>query len=135
MAHKQSTYLADGTLAMVRPGDSVSGRINQVFDRYAMILKRDTRDTLRLFTPDEQRAMLAACWGWEMDPAAAIPGGIAADVGDSTPDELGLANADEQDALLAKLATLNAGQQMCLAEWIEGERIKAGAASAEVEDA
>ena len=134
MAQKQSTYLADTTLAMIRPGDSVSGRINQLFERYAEILKRDTRDTLKLFTPEEQRAMLAACWSWRMEPAAAIPGGIAADVGDSTPDELGLGSEAEQDLLLEKLATLTAGQQMCLAEWIEGERIKAGAASPDPED-
>lgn len=134
MARRQTLYIADETLAMVRPGDSLSGRINKLAGRYAEILRRDTRDTLRLFTPDEQRAILSACWSWAMEPAATIPGGIAADVGDSPHDELGLQSEAELDALLRKLATLTTGQQMCLAEWIEGERNKAGVAGAEVED-
>ena len=135
MAARTSIYLADETRAMARPGDSLSGRINQLAGRYAEIIRRDTRNTLKLFTPEEQRAILSACWSWMMEPAATIPGGIAADVEDSSPDEIGLADEAEQDALLAKLAALTTGQQMCLAEWIEGERNKAGAASSDPEDA
>lgn len=123
MAQRQSTYLTDSTLAMVRPGDSVSGRINGIFDRYAEMLKRDTRETLKRFSKKEQQAILIACTSQNMDQAASIFGSLAVEVGDSTPEEIGLTGA-EQEALIDRLGLLTAGQQLCLAEWIEGERTK-----------
>lgn len=37
MAEKRTVYLTPETLAMVRDGESLSGRINDVFERYAAL--------------------------------------------------------------------------------------------------
>jgi hypothetical protein len=104
---------------MIRPTDTVSGRINSVFDRYAEMLKRDTRATLRLFSQKELDAILIACTDWKMIPAAIIPGGISVELDNFEANDLGLTPKEQQE-LTSTLAGLSTGQHLCLAEWIEG---------------
>lgn len=37
MAEKRTVHLTYQTLSMIRPGESLSGRINDIFERYAVL--------------------------------------------------------------------------------------------------
>lgn len=39
MSEKRTVYLTPETLALVRPGESLSGRLNDVCQRYALLLQ------------------------------------------------------------------------------------------------
>ena len=38
MAEKRTVYLTEQTLALVRPGESLSGRLNDICERYALLV-------------------------------------------------------------------------------------------------
>lgn len=39
MGEKRTVYLSEQTLALVRPGESLSGRLNSIVERYALLLQ------------------------------------------------------------------------------------------------
>lgn len=39
MAEKRTVYLSEQALALVRPGESLSGRLNAIVERYALLLQ------------------------------------------------------------------------------------------------
>lgn len=64
MAEKRSVYLSSRALAMPRRCDSLSGRINQVCDRYSALLMERGPPLRAMFSDDEWSALLDACAAW-----------------------------------------------------------------------
>lgn len=62
MASKNiSIYVTDRTLSGVRPGESVSPRLNRIVDRYLELVEQDASYVREGFT-DEQWPLLVAAW-------------------------------------------------------------------------
>jgi hypothetical protein len=114
MSEKRSVYLSDRALALPRARDSLSGRLNQVADRYTELIRRE-RDALRAqFTAAEWQTLLDACSHATADnPACVIPGSAALFVADHAR-----AGADV-GALPGILATLSPALCFVLQELIE----------------
>jgi hypothetical protein len=94
----------------------LSGRLNQVADRYTELIRRE-RDSVRaLFTAAEWQTLCDACADWRPDPASVVPGGAALCVAD-----LARAGVD-CGALAGKLAELSPACCFVLHELIEEEQ-------------
>jgi hypothetical protein len=116
MAEKRSVYLSDRALSLPRIGESLSGRLNQVADRYAELIRRE-RDSVRaLFTAAEWQILCDACADWRPDPASVIPGGAALCVADAARDGVNVG------ALKEKLFELTPARCFVLCELIEEGR-------------
>lgn len=116
MAKRTSTYLTDHTLRIAGDGDSLSGALNRIVDRYGEICRR-----LRVedqFTPAELDALRAVANGWLADPAATIAGGLALEVADADPEQLEAFDVDRA-ALLGKLRALDYAHEVALVDAIE----------------
>lgn len=48
----KSVYLTDRSMSALRPGEALSGRVNQVVDRYLKIIELTRRDARAFFTPE-----------------------------------------------------------------------------------
>lgn len=118
MPKRVSTYLSDHTLRFIGETPSMSGRLNQIIDRYAEIMRRDTNDLLKRFTDAELFAVRAACHSWFAEPAAAVPGGIRLEVLDADGSELAMSPA-QVTALADKLASLTTAEEITLLEWAQ----------------
>jgi hypothetical protein len=68
MADKRSVYLSAQALRLVRPLDSLSGRLNQVCDRYAELIRQHGPPIRASFTAAQWGALLDACAAWCADP-------------------------------------------------------------------
>ena len=53
MSEKRTVYLTPETLSLVRPGESLSGRINDVFARYAAL--REHLQHVQMFATSDYR--------------------------------------------------------------------------------
>lgn len=116
MAKRTSTYLTDRTLQVAGDGDSLSGSINRIIDRYGEICRR-----LRVedrFTSAELDALRAVANGWLAEPAATIAGGLALEVADANPDAFEAFNVDRR-ALLSKLRDLDYAHEVAMVDSIE----------------
>ena len=56
----KSVYLTDRSMSALRHGEALSGRMNQVVDRYLKIIELTRRDALAFFTPEHWAVMLEA---------------------------------------------------------------------------
>jgi hypothetical protein len=113
MSEKRSVYLSDRALALPRARDSLSGRLNQVADRYTELIRRE-RDAVRaLFTAAEWQTLCDACADWRPGPASVVPGGAALCVAD-----LARAGVDCR-SLLGKLLVMTPAGCFVLQELIE----------------
>lgn len=100
---------------------TVSGRVNDVLDRYGLIIELSRRAVLKNFTADEMGLIRTVCQGWatKTEAAALLIGGIAANIEDGA---LPGGDIDGQDvsALLEKLTVLSPAEELALIEWLEG---------------
>lgn len=116
MAKRTSTYLTDRTLQVAGDGDSLSGALNRIVDRYGEICRR-----LRVedrFSSAELDVLRAVANGWLAEPAATIAGGLALEVADTESEEFEAFDVDRA-ALLSKLNDLNFAEEVALVDGIE----------------
>lgn len=125
MAKRTSTYLTDRTLQIAGDGDSLSGALNRIVDRYGEICRR-TRVEDR-FTPAELDALRSVVNGWLAEPAATIAGGLALELEDAGP-EIGDQFGIDRAALLGKLRALTFAEEVALVDAIERYWRKVGEA-------
>ena len=52
MSKAKSVYLTERSMSALRPGDSLSGRLNQIVDRYMAVVD-DGRDSIMLQIGDD----------------------------------------------------------------------------------
>jgi hypothetical protein len=80
MARKVSVYLSDRALALPRVNDSLSGRLNDVADRYTEILLHEGRTIRERFLPHQWPWLVDALRDWQPGSAAAIIGSLEREV-------------------------------------------------------
>lgn len=116
MAAKRSLYLTDTTLSLMRRIDSCSGRVNEVSDRYAEMLRQETGRIRALFTTHEWQRMADALADWTREQsAAAIVGAIEAKLAQS-------AITAEHSALQLRVSAMRPADRIILAELLERHR-------------
>jgi hypothetical protein len=120
MGKKTSIYLTDELRAKLRldAGRGISEAIHMAVDRYQEIVGSERRRLEALFTPEEWNAMRSACNGTMWVPAAAIRGGVLANIEDTYEAEVAEYGA-ERGALIEKLRGLTVAQQFALVEMLE----------------
>jgi hypothetical protein len=115
MARKSTIYLTDRAEAVLGGGESLSGSINRIADRYYEIVRRSRID----LPPAELNAVRDALNGWLAEPAATIAGGPALEVEDALPDGLAERHGINGPALVAKLRGLTYAQEIALVDAVE----------------
>lgn len=115
MARRTTIYLSDRTEAVLSGGDSLSGTINRIADRYHEILRRSR---VKL-TPAELDAVRDALNGWLAEPAATIAGGPALEVEDALADGLAERHGIDGRELVATLRGLTYAQELALVDAVE----------------
>lgn len=128
MARKSSVYITDRAervIGELPEGDSLSGRINAIADRYGEIIDRARRQVLRDLTENELLAVrtVSASWATRHEPAGVLLGGLAAEVEDACIaggdlHDQGWTGTDAQ-AIVAKLQAMTPAEQLALIEWLE----------------
>lgn len=112
MATKKGIYFADAAERLL--GEISSGRVNQVLDRYAEILRRERVE--QLFAAPEWSALRDMLNGVISEPAGMIRGSLAMGWEDSLEDGI----AEKWDvapaALLTKLQALTFAQEVAVIE-------------------
>lgn len=114
MARRATIYLTDRAEAVLA-GDSLSGSINRIADRYYEVMRRSRID----LTPAETAAVRDALNGWLAEPAATIAGGPALEVEDALPDGLAEKWNIDGPALVGKLRALTFAQEVALVDATE----------------
>lgn len=115
MARKTTIYLTDRAEAVLAGGESLSGSINRIADRYYEVMRRSRID----LTPGELDAVRDALNGWLAEPAATISGGPALEVEDALDDGLAERHGIDGRALVAKLRALTYPQEVALVDAVE----------------
>ena len=115
MAKRTTIYLTDRAEAVLAGGDSLSGSINRLADRYYEIMRRSRID----LTPAELDAVRDALNGWLAEPAATIAGGPALEIEDALPDGLTDKWSIDGPALVAKMRALTYAQEVALVDAVE----------------
>lgn len=115
MATKKGIYFADAAEKLL--GDINSGRVNQVLDRYAEILRRERIE--KLFTDAQWNALRDMLNGTLSEPAELIRGSLAMSWEDSI--EGGIAEKWDVDpqSMQQKLAALTYVQEVAIVEAVE----------------
>lgn len=117
MTKRTSIYLNPPIEAALIHADSISGRIGNICDRYAQIVRR-ARIAQR-FSGAELNALRDCCNGTIFSPAELISGAVLANFEDSAPDGLYDKWGIDGAATAAKLRTLTYVDQVALVEDIE----------------
>jgi hypothetical protein len=117
MAKKTSIYLNPPIEAALKNADSISGRIGDVCDRYAEIVRRAR--IRAQFSDAELNAFRDCCNGHWFAPAAHIDGAVLANFEDALVDGLAQKWNIDTAATSAKLRALAYPDQVALAEDIE----------------
>lgn len=115
MAKRTTIYLTDRAQAVLAGGESLSGTINRIADRYYEILRRSRID----LSEPEINAVRDALNGWLAEPAATIHGGPALEVEDALEDGLAERHGIDGRALVAKLRALTYAQEVALVDSVE----------------
>lgn len=115
MARRTTIYLTDRAEAALAGGDSLSGSINRIADRYYEILRRSRID----LSDAEMDAVRDALNGWLAEPAATISGGPALEVEDALDDGLAERHGIDGRALVDKLRELSYAQEVALVDYVE----------------
>ncbi len=114
-------HLPDETLARLRTTSddgTLSASIHRTVSRYTELIRRTQQALAGRFTPAEMDALRDVANGWLADPAATIPGGLAAEWEDALP-EIGEAHEVDGAAVLARLQALTPAEDFALVEAIE----------------
>lgn len=115
MARRTTIYLTDRAEAVLSGGESLSGSINRVADRYYEVVRRSRID----LSPAELNAVRDALSGWLAEPAATISGGPALEVEDALADGLAERHGIDGPVLVAKLRGLTYAQEVSLVDSVE----------------
>lgn len=115
MSRRTTIYLTDRAEAVLGGGESLSGSVNRLADRYYEIVRRSRID----LPPPELDAIRDALNGWLAEPAATIAGGPALEVEDALPDGLAERHGIDGPALVAKLRALTYAQEVALVDAVE----------------
>lgn len=115
MARRTTIYLTDRAETALGRGDSLSGSINRIADRYHEVVRRSRVDLL----PAELDAVRDALNGWLAEPAATIAGGPALEVEDALQDGLAERHGIDGPELVAKLRALTYPQEVALVDAVE----------------
>lgn len=118
MPRRTSVFFTDRSLEVLGENESLSGRLNQIIDRYDQLISYARRDALEHLTPEERKALKQAmkkintanCTALEIAEA------IATQVQDAEHEGKLPAGAE---ALPAKLRAMDVAKRLALAEWIE----------------
>jgi hypothetical protein len=110
MTRKLTVHLTDAALASVRPGDSLSRRLNQMAARYASIIGALAPQVAARFDPRERASIVDAC-------ALHAPRHIAGT--NCVAGALRATGLAADDPRLRKLAELGAAESVALIELIE----------------
>lgn len=115
MATKKGIYFADAAEQLL--GDISSGRVNQVLDRYAEILRRERVE--KMFSDAQWNALRDLLNGTLSEPAELIRGSLAMSWEDSI--EGGIAEKWDVDpqSMQQKLAALTYVQEVAIVEAVE----------------
>jgi len=118
MPKRTSIFLSDRSIEVLGENESLSGRLNQIIDRYDQLISYARRDALEQLTPEERKALkqslkklnTANCTALEIAEA------IETQVQDAEHDGKLPAGAE---ALPAKMRAMDVAKRLALAEWIE----------------
>ena len=124
MSRKTSVYLTDRTehlLGYVQEGDSLSGRINAVADRYAELITRSRRTVLPKFDRAELETLRIVMLVWDSRkmPASQLLGALADEVLQMSV--RGTESKSDHTSLMRKLAKLSPVEEIGLIEWLESD--------------
>lgn len=100
-------------------GESLSGRVADILDRYGEIIKRADAEVISLMTDEEILTVCAVIQGTLWQPASLIDGGIVADLEDAEdayfgPEPMGW--RVERKGLIEKVRALTYVQSVALVE-------------------
>ena len=115
MATKKGIYFADTAEKLL--GDINSGRVNQVLDRYAEILRRERIE--KLFTDAQWNALRDMLNGTLSEPAELIRGSLAMSWEDSIEDGIAEKWDVDPQSMQQKLAALTYVQEVAIVEAVE----------------
>lgn len=115
MATKKGIYFADAAEQLL--GDISSGRVNQVLDRYAEILRRERIE--KLFTDAQWNALRDMLNGTLSEPAELIRGSLAMSWEDSIEDGIAEKWDVDPQSMQQKLAALTYVQEVAIVEAVE----------------
>jgi len=115
MATKKGIYFADAAEKLL--GDINSGRVNQVLDRYAEILRRERIE--KLFTDAQWNALRDMLNGTLSEPAELIRGSLAMSWEDSIEDGIAEKWDVDPQSMQQKLAALTYVQEVAIVEAVE----------------
>jgi hypothetical protein len=122
MSKKTSIYISDRAEDVISQpeGSSLSGRINNIVDRYGVVISRARRGLMRELSPEQLALIRRAAQGWATgkEPAGMLIGALAARVEDA---ERGVLAGEDVQAVLAILSDLEPAEELALVEWLEQE--------------
>ena len=118
MPKRSSVFFSDRSLDVLGEPESLSGRLNQIIDRYDVLISYARREALEQLTPVERKALKAALKSFQfgLHSALEIAEAIATRAQDLGHEDKLPAGAE---ALPDKLRVMDAAKRMALAEWIE----------------
>lgn len=112
MSRPKSLYLTPRTMSALRPADALSGRVNQIVDRYLELVAMQSARVRSHFLPSEWAAMVQA-----------VPSATTRDL--PAEQELGMLIRNLTDQrLIGLLNKLSAGKLFTLIELLEADRAK-----------
>ena len=115
MATKKGIYFADAAEKLL--GDINSGRVNQVLDRYAEILRRERVE--KMFSDAQWNALRDMLNGTLSEPAELIRGSLAMSWEDSIEDGIAEKWDVDPQSMQQKLAALTYVQEVAIVEAVE----------------
>ncbi|WP_028536354.1 hypothetical protein [Paludibacterium yongneupense] len=120
MSKKTSIYISDRAEDVISQveGGSLSGRINNIVDRYGLVVSRARRGLMRELSPEQLALIRQAAQGWATgkEPAGMLIGTLAARVEDAARGALA---GEDVQGVLAILSDLEPAEELALIEWLE----------------
>lgn len=115
MSRPKSVYLTSRSLSALRSGDALSGRMNQIVDRYLQMVTMESHLVRGQFSDDEWAKMVAA-----------VPSAITRDLSAVAEVSVLIRNLRGDRALAARAVEFSAGNFFTLIELLEADRAKVG---------
>lgn len=115
MSRPKSVYLTSRSMSALRSGDALSGRMNQIVDRYLQMVTMESHLVRGQFSDDEWAKMVAA-----------VPSAITRDLSAVAEVSVLIRNLRGDRALAARAVEFSAGNFFTLIELLEADRAKVG---------
>ena len=118
MTKRTSVFFSDRALEVLGEPVSLSGRLNEIIDRYDVLVSYARREALELLTPAERKALKVALKSvpWTLLSSLEVTEAVVNRVHDLVLDGK---MQDEGEALLDKLRAMDTSKRMALVEWVE----------------